>query len=389
MNKKSNTRNVTAKKKKGKATQPLIFNEKTLAAALRQHFEIKKFQCAPSTNDITKRKMEQLIGWIGDRELATICTTDIELLVVDLYQQGYKGNTINQYLDLLRQVYARAVNDSVISASPMDGIKKCKFETEEPDPFYQHEIQAFLGQKDLNLIDVALIQLGITTGMRISELMAVSAEAVNLDKKTLLIDLALVDGVYKVPKTKSSKRTIELSNQAVDALRILLSQTHCKAKSITVRLSDNRTVTTMTRTLLAYYSARKRIYRSVDEYREKFFRPFCKVAGVRYRGPSHFRHTYASQLLSAGISIEWIARQMGHTGTEMILRHYGRWLMEDAPDFRGKADTVFNTCIHGHKPKADLDVHFDENIDIDALLAKPQMMQKIMNILCQRVTGSQ
>ncbi|MCJ7931302.1 tyrosine-type recombinase/integrase [Aeromonas sp. LsrichE-8G] len=68
------------------------------------------------------------------------------------------------------------------------------------------------------------------------------------------------------------------------------------------------------RTLLAYYNAKRRSYASVDEFRERFFRPFCQAAGVRYRGPSQFRHTYASQLLSAGISIEWIARQMGHTG---------------------------------------------------------------------------
>ncbi|MEH8130436.1 site-specific integrase, partial [Aeromonas veronii] len=105
-------------------------------------------------------------------------------------------------------------------------------------------------------------------------------------------------------------------------------------------------------------------------------------------------HTYASQLLSAGISIEWIARQMGHTGTEMVVRHYGKWLMEDAPDYRGKADTVFNACMAGQQapvnvpnsnPKTE-DKKTESELDVDALLATPAVMQRLMSVLMQRIS---
>ncbi|WP_411684905.1 tyrosine-type recombinase/integrase [Aeromonas caviae] len=336
MNKQTNKRTVQKQKTKHNTVRSVIVDEHSLASAIRQHLEIKKYQYAQTTYDISKRKAEQLIKWIGDKPLTSYRASDIELLVVKFCNKKYKGNTINQYLDILRQVFARAVSDGVIHISPMDGIKKCKFEVDEPDPFYQYEIKAFLALKSTHLLEVSLIQLGISTGLRISELMAVSAEAVNLDRKTLLVDLALVDGQYKTPKTRGSIRTIELSEQAVGSLKTLMRLAeHRKAKKITVTRSDNRTQMSEQRTLLAYYSAKRRSYASVDEFRERFFRPFCQAAGVRYRGPSQFRHTYASQLLSAGISIEWIARQMGHTGTEMVVRHYGKWLMEDAPDYRG------------------------------------------------------
>ncbi|MEH8130444.1 phage integrase SAM-like domain-containing protein, partial [Aeromonas veronii] len=81
------------------------------------------------------------IKWIGDKPLTSYRASDIELLVVKFCTKKYKGNTINQYLDILRQVFARAVSDGVIHTSPMDGIKKCKFEVDEPDPFYQYEIK--------------------------------------------------------------------------------------------------------------------------------------------------------------------------------------------------------------------------------------------------------
>ncbi|PHS87923.1 integrase [Aeromonas dhakensis] len=376
----------------------VIVDEHSLASAIRQHLEIKKYQYAQTTYDISKRKAEQLIKWIGDKPLTSYRASDIELLVVKFCNKKYKGNTINQYLDILRQVFARAVSDGVIHTSPMDGIKKCKFEVDEPDPFYQYEIKAFLALKNTHLLEVSLIQLGISTGLRISELMAVSAEAVNLDKKTLLVDLALVDGQYKTPKTRGSIRTIELSEQAVGSLKTLMRLAeHRKAKTITVTRSDNRTQMSEQRTLLAYYSAKRRSYTSVDEFRERFFRPLCQAAGVRYRGPSQFRHTYASQLLSAGICIEWIARQMGHTGTEMVVRHYGKWLMEDAPDYRGRADTVFNACMAGQLAQVTVpscnqkteDKNTESEFDVDALLATPAVMQKLMSVLMQRISVAQ
>ena len=51
-----------------------------------------------------------------------------------------------------------------------------------------------------------------------------------------------------------------------------------------------------------------------------------KTAKVRYRNPYQTRHTYASQLLSGGENPLFVAQQMGHKTTEMIMRHYGRWV---------------------------------------------------------------
>jgi len=55
------------------------------------------------------------------------------------------------------------------------------------------------------------------------------------------------------------------------------------------------------------------------------------LSKVRYRGPNHARHTFASQLLSTGmISKDWIALQMNHSCTKMLDDHYAKWIPEDA-----------------------------------------------------------
>ncbi len=51
-----------------------------------------------------------------------------------------------------------------------------------------------------------------------------------------------------------------------------------------------------------------------------------KAAGVRYRYPYQCRHTYASMMVSAGESPEWVAEQMGHQDSRLVAVVYGRWL---------------------------------------------------------------
>jgi hypothetical protein len=48
--------------------------------------------------------------------------------------------------------------------------------------------------------------------------------------------------------------------------------------------------------------------------------------GIPYRRPYQSRHTAATLWLASGESPEWVARQMGHTTTEMLFRVYSRYI---------------------------------------------------------------
>ena len=63
-----------------------------------------------------------------------------------------------------------------------------------------------------------------------------------------------------------------------------------------------------------------------------FVRPHCKASGVCYRGIGQARHTYGSQLVTAGVNLNWIAKQMGHSTIKMLEKHYGRWMESEVPD---------------------------------------------------------
>lgn len=360
--------------------------EKTFKTAVEEHLNIKHQQVSDATYDVLCRKAKQLIRKWGKEKLVDINATDIEMYIAKLLKR-LKGNSVNQYIDIMRQVFNRAYRDGIVKINPMCHIKNCRFEVVEPQPFLQSEIQLFIAHQHINPIGAAMIQVGISTGLRISELLAISREAIDLDKRTLRVDLALVDGCYKTPKTKSSCRTIELTIPAVRALHTLLEHAlHRKGRAISVMCADNRTRITQRRTLLAYYPDKRRPYASVDEYREDFFEPFCATAGVAYRGPSQFRHTYASQLLSAGVNIEWIAKQMGHTSTAMIRRHYGKWLVEDAADFKTLAENALSRCFRLNEVPVIVPANTSE-LDMAKLITNPQIQQYLLGVIAQSMKG--
>lgn len=54
--------------------------------------------------------------------------------------------------------------------------------------------------------------------------------------------------------------------------------------------------------------------------------PLLRYLGLRKRRPYQTRHTAATLWLASGESPEWIARQMGHSTTEMLFRVYSRYV---------------------------------------------------------------
>lgn len=48
------------------------------------------------------------------------------------------------------------------------------------------------------------------------------------------------------------------------------------------------------------------------------------------------RHTFASQALSAGENVIWVARQMGHRDWTITAKKYARWIPSMVPDAGSK-----------------------------------------------------
>ena len=74
------------------------------------------------------------------------------------------------------------------------------------------------------------------------------------------------------------------------------------------------------------------------------FNSLCKAAGIEQRGTNQCRHTFASRMLTLGAPQEFIARHLGHADTEMLRKHYGRFIPEDN---EGRDAALMNNLIAG------------------------------------------
>src|SRR5208337_4944040 len=61
-----------------------------------------------------------------------------------------------------------------------------------------------------------------------------------------------------------------------------------------------------------------------DFYRGEW-RRICARAGLGYRMLKDLRDTYASHLLSAGVQLGYVSKQLGHSNVSITATHYARW----------------------------------------------------------------
>ncbi len=223
--------------------------------------------------------------------------------------------SIRNDLTPLRAVLDRALNDDIIDRNPLDKIKVSKLVSREQartdyevDPFTEEEINAILKaalEYDPRIRN--LLQFAFYSGLRTSELFGLMWGDVDWRKMVVRVQRAVVERKVKETKTKSSIRDVILLPAAVNALKDQKQYSFVGGEFIFVRPRDRGPF--------------------VDyEHLERPWKHILKRAKVRYRNPYQTRHTYASHLLSGGENPLFVAQQMGHKTTEMIMRHYGRWV---------------------------------------------------------------
>ncbi len=223
--------------------------------------------------------------------------------------------SIRNDLTPLRAVLDRALNDDIIDQNPLDKIKVSKLVSRhqaktdyEVDPFTEDEIKTVLevaNEYDPRIRN--LLQFSFYSGLRTSELFGLMWGDVDWRHAVVRVQRAVVERKLKETKTKAGTRDLILLPPALDALKKQKRYSFVGGEFVFVRPNERGS-------FIDY------------EHLERPWKYILKRAKVRYRNPYQTRHTYASQLLSGGENPLFVAQQMGHKTTEMVMRHYGRWV---------------------------------------------------------------
>lgn len=210
--------------------------------------------------------------------------------------------SINKIMTPLRMIMNEAA-DRYEFTSPFLGIKSLKIPRIDVEPFSIEEVQQILSTVRRDFFPYYTARF--FTGMRTGEIDGLQWRYVDFEKRLILVRETVVDGKVTYTKNDGSQRDIHMSQPVHDALKLQEQSTGGQ------KFVFQNTVGSP----LAHNNVTKRVWY-----------PLLRYLNLKPRRPYQSRHTAATLWLAAGENPEWIARQMGHTTTEMLFRIYSRYV---------------------------------------------------------------
>ncbi len=268
-----------------------------------------RIQWRESHYDTMKHTFKKhLKPYFGDIEVNSITKVDVLNFRASLAQiPGRKGGQlsatrINHIMTPLRMLLAEAA-DRYDFVSPYRGIKSLKVPKTNVQPFTLDEVSLILAKVRKDFQEYYRVRF--FTGMRTSEIDGLQWKYVDFERRQILIREAWVRGKLVETKNDGSVREIDMSQPVHDALLRQLKTTGGYSYVFCNRNGEPLNANNVT----------KRVWH-----------PLLQHLNLERRRPYQTRHTTATLWLASGESPEWIARQMGHTTTEMLFRVYSRFV---------------------------------------------------------------
>ncbi len=250
-----------------------------------------------------------LLPHFGDRPVGTITKADIlafRTKLADLPGRAgpkLSAKRINGILAPMRQILAEAA-DRYGFVSPTLNLKPLRLRKTDVEPFTLEQVQQMLATVRVDWRNYFTVRF--FTGMRTGEAHGLKWKYVDFDKRLILVRETFVLGEDEYTKTDSSQRDIQMSQVVFEALQA--------QHAATAKLSDY------------VFCNKEGKPLDNDNFGSRVWYPLLRHLGLKKRRPYQMRHTAATLWLASGEAPEWIARQLGHSSTEMLFRVYSRYV---------------------------------------------------------------
>ena len=242
--------------------------------------------------------------YIGDMLLKDVKTVHCQNILNRMEDQ-YCNTTIDKTRATMKILFSDAVENGLIKKSPMTRSVKCSG-GREPVPknalTVEEQKTILLGAKDSSYF--CAYALVLQTGLRVGELAGLRWSDIDFDKRTLRVERTMYrtkDCRWTLgePKTKTSKRTVPLTDEAIKILRSQKKRLQ-GIKVVDIRWSDN---VFLTRNGLPF---------NFDVCRDQLNR-ICGRVNIPVISMHILRHTFATRCIEAGTRPKTLQSILGHS----------------------------------------------------------------------------
>ena len=260
-------------------------------AEYQKYLEVEK-RASPNTLCSYLRDVNQFLHWLEEEGLAPeqAVQADVERYTKHLSAKGKSVATVTRSLASLKSFYTYMQGSGRVALNPAKGIIPAKVERKLPQILTSKEVELFLEQPDASdakgCRDRAMLELLYATGIRVSELIGLDLEHLNLSA-----------GFIRCPG-RGKERIIPLYPAAVRALDDYVRQVRPQMLerpdecALFVNMSGER-------------MSRQGFWKIIKHYQEK--------AGIHKEITPHtLRHSFAAHLLENGADLRSIQEMLGH-----------------------------------------------------------------------------
>ncbi len=251
---------------------------------------------------------------------------------------GLSAQTVLHHHRVLHGALRQAVRWQLLPRNPADAV--------QPPRPVRKEMKALDEAGTVSLLKAAKssrlhrpIFLAVTTGLRRGEFLALRWDAVDLDRGVLSVREALEqtkEGVrFKQPKTRGSRRTVDLPGLIVEELRRHKVEQAEQKLSLGPAYQDHD---------LVFPEPDGRPW-APDRFTSAFSALVCR-AGMKGLRLHDLRHTHATQLLSQGVHPKIVSERLGHATVAITLDTYSHVLPGMQEEAAQKIDASLRLAIH-------------------------------------------
>ena len=240
-----------------------------------------------------KRDLKQFEKYIEDNgeDYAEVTNDGIKEYIEHMQEIGKKPSTVSRGLASIRSFYQYEAKNKVVEKDPTEGIQSPKIEKRVPSVLTSSEVALLLDQpKDVDLKgtrDKAMLEFAYATGMRVTEIISLNIEDVNLETG------------YATCRNGKKERTVPMGNMSLKALKEYVLEARPtmirddNEKALFVNVNGQRLTRQGFWKIIKYYKDQAHIDKDIT--------------------PHVLRHSFATHLLQNGADLKSIQTMLGHS----------------------------------------------------------------------------
>src|SRR5215212_8199192 len=280
---------------------------------------------------ITRKHIVPEVGRVKFKDLTP---AHVRGLYKTKLEAGLSPRTVQYIHVTLHKALKQAVQDGLIPRNATEAVKPPQVRRQEISPLSAEQVKVLLETACGDRLE-ALSVLAIHTGLRQGELLGLKWEDVDLESGTLRVRRTLATTksgpMLTAPKTKGSRRSVKLTQGALDALRSHLERQLQEIDSAGSLWRENGLV-------FASEIGEPLNRHHLTSRRFKALLKRAQLPEIRFHD---LRHTCATLLLTKNVNPKIVSEMLGHASIAITLDTYSHVL----PNMRDQAAAAMEEAL--------------------------------------------